>query len=255
MSQQASDGESEAVPTLQQPSRPPDIPLQLGCGLQDARSRLAELLLAATSILAEITQSGGGVADERGEIWRQAAALASTAPRLGNWRQTQAPATGTAMQVEFGAILPTSALSGGGQEHHVGEGLQSTPATSSLRDRRRRDQPVASAGGAAISLYGGAAREYREPGADQTFQQQLPVLMAFQAEGGDWGAFQRRFLAHQEMSGWTDAEPQRPVNSKALYRKRSSPRRVRGDWRSGGQSPQRMACKHKVVEVVMVVAI
>ncbi|CAM9805427.1 unnamed protein product [Lampetra planeri] len=65
MSQQASDGESEAMPTLQQPSRPPDIPLQLGGGLQDAHSRLAELLLAAASILAEITQSRGGVADER----------------------------------------------------------------------------------------------------------------------------------------------------------------------------------------------
>ncbi|CAM9805776.1 unnamed protein product [Lampetra planeri] len=36
MSQQDSDGESEAMPTLQQPSRPPDIPLQLGRGLQDA---------------------------------------------------------------------------------------------------------------------------------------------------------------------------------------------------------------------------
>ncbi|CAM9804630.1 unnamed protein product [Lampetra planeri] len=185
------------------------------------------------------------------------------------------------MQVEFGAILPTSALSGGGQEHHVGEGLQSPPATSSLRDRRRRDQ-----------LYGGAAREYREPGAEQTFQQRLPVLMAFQAEG-DWGAFQRRFLAHQEMSGWTDAEALRALpatlNDDALATLMATPRSDRSTLHAalqlmarvygppsatsapsepqgalpheevfatarsgtGGRSPQRMACKHKIVEVVM----
>ncbi|CAN0418503.1 unnamed protein product [Lampetra fluviatilis] len=205
-SQQASDEEYEVMPTLQHPSRPPDTPLQLGGGLQNAHSRLAELLRAAASILAEITASGGGVAGDHGENWRQAAARCSTVPQRDDWRQTQAPATGTAMQLDLDAILTTSTLTGGDLEHHVRESLQSPPPTSLIRDRRRHDQPVASAREAAVSMSDGTAREHQEPGAGQAFQQRLPVLTAFRAKGGDWGAFQQRFLAHQEMSGWTDAE-------------------------------------------------
>ncbi|CAM9403418.1 unnamed protein product [Lampetra fluviatilis] len=37
-------------------------------------------------------------------------------------------------------------------------------------------------------------------------QQRLPVLREFMVAGGDWVAFQRHFLAHQEMVGWSDAE-------------------------------------------------
>ncbi|CAM9680724.1 unnamed protein product [Lampetra planeri] len=36
--------------------------------------------------------------------------------------------------------------------------------------------------------------------------QRLPPLKEFVAEEGDWGGFQRRFLAHQEMAGWSDDE-------------------------------------------------
>ncbi|XP_078459714.1 uncharacterized protein LOC144724454 [Lampetra planeri] len=36
--------------------------------------------------------------------------------------------------------------------------------------------------------------------------QRLPPLKEFVGEEGDWGGFQRRFLAHQEMAQWTDAE-------------------------------------------------
>ncbi|CAM9954103.1 unnamed protein product [Lampetra planeri] len=81
-SQQGSDGEAEVVPTLQHPSRTPDTPLQLEDGLQDAHSRLAELLLAAASILAEITASGGGRTGSREENWRQAPAPCRNA-RIG----------------------------------------------------------------------------------------------------------------------------------------------------------------------------
>ncbi|CAN0284461.1 unnamed protein product [Lampetra planeri] len=171
-SQQASDGESEVVPTLQHSSRTPDTPLQLGDGLQDAHSRLAEFLLAAASILAEITTSGGGRAGAREENWRQTPARASTAPQRKDWRQNQPPATDT----EIGAILPPSSLTGGNREHHVREEFQSPPPTSSVRDRCCHDQPME---GAAISLCDGAAREHQQPGEGQAFQQRLPALTAF----------------------------------------------------------------------------
>ncbi|CAN0409389.1 unnamed protein product [Lampetra fluviatilis] len=169
-----SETESEAMPALQQPPQPSDVPPRSGGGLQDAHSRFAELLLVAASILEEITRVGGAVAGERGE----------------NWRQTAAPATGTVPQVEIGASSATSSGSGGGQAHHVGVGVQPLPATSSPGGGRCREQPAASASdvlrpteGAAIALYDDAVRDSWQPGMEQTFQQRLPVLTALAAEG------------------------------------------------------------------------
>ncbi|XP_078457749.1 uncharacterized protein LOC144723067 [Lampetra planeri] len=41
--------------------------------------------------------------------------------------------------------------------------------------------------------------------------QRLPPLKEFVGEDGDWGGFQQRFLAHQEMAQWTDAEALRAL--------------------------------------------
>ncbi|CAN0283928.1 unnamed protein product [Lampetra fluviatilis] len=38
-----------------------------------------------------------------------------------------------------------------------------------------------------------------------SFQQRLPILKEYVVVGGDWVVFQRHFLAHQEMAGWTEA--------------------------------------------------
>ncbi|CAN0283818.1 unnamed protein product [Lampetra fluviatilis] len=76
-----SETESEAMPMLQQPPQLPDVPPQSGGGLQDAHFRLAELLLAAASILEEITLAGGAVAGARRENWRQKRRLPQPAPR------------------------------------------------------------------------------------------------------------------------------------------------------------------------------
>ncbi|CAM9659136.1 unnamed protein product [Lampetra fluviatilis] len=57
--QQASGVEEEETPAPQDPSWAPNVRLGADAGLRDAHSRLAELLLAAVSILAEITTSGG----------------------------------------------------------------------------------------------------------------------------------------------------------------------------------------------------
>ncbi|CAN0233119.1 unnamed protein product [Lampetra fluviatilis] len=91
---------------------------------------------------------------------------------------------------------------GGNGEHHVAAVLQARPLTSSTRAADRHQPPAI---GAAISHTDGAAGRNHEAEDDFIFQQRLPTLSAFKAEGGDWGTFQRRFLAHQEMSAWSDA--------------------------------------------------
>ncbi|CAN0364729.1 unnamed protein product [Lampetra fluviatilis] len=122
-----------------------DAPLASDTSLQDAHSRLAELLLAAAAILADITVSVGG---------GTAAGLEEGA-RLEGSRQKAL----RAKSFEVGAVFEGPPSVGGKRGHHA--------------DNR-------------------------------VFQQRLPALTAFKADGGDWGAFQRRFLAHQEMSGWSD---------------------------------------------------
>ncbi|CAN0398901.1 unnamed protein product [Lampetra planeri] len=129
--QLASGGEEEEMPTPQDPPRAPDERLGTEAVLREAHSRLAELLLAAASILAEISTSEGA---------------------------------GTSADIQ--------------------------------QDTRHW---------AAISHTDGAAERNHEAEDDFIFQQRLLTLSAFKADGGDWGQFQRRFLAHQEMSAWSDA--------------------------------------------------
>ncbi|XP_075930398.1 uncharacterized protein LOC142931033 [Petromyzon marinus] len=197
-----SETESGAMPALQQPLQPPGTPPQSGGGLRDAHSRLAELLLTAASILEKNTQTGGARAVERGE----------------NRRQTTVPAIDMVPQIEIAAISGVDSGGGGSQVHHMGGGTQPPLATSFPSDGHSRSQPEISAPeavrpteGAAIALYNSAVRDHHRQATEQTFQQRLPVLTAFTAEGGDWVTFQRRFLAHQEMSGWSDNEALRAL--------------------------------------------
>ncbi|XP_061429556.1 uncharacterized protein LOC133356194 [Lethenteron reissneri] len=200
------------MPTPQNPSRAPDAPLGSDTGLQDAHSRLAELLLAAASILAEITASGGRTTTD---VDRS---------RVGDSRQNALRTT----DFENGAIFTERPSIGGNREQHVTGDLHSLPLTSSGCATGRHEPPRV---GAAISHTDGAARENHLSEDDMVFQQRLPALTAFKAEGGDWGAFQRRFLAHQEMSGWSDATALRALpamlDDNALAAFRSAPRSAR----------------------------
>ncbi|XP_042201887.1 uncharacterized protein LOC121851863 [Callorhinchus milii] len=77
--QRASGGEEEELPTGQDPPTAPDERRGTDTVLREAHSRLAELLLAAASILAEISSSGGAgtAADVLQEMsaWSDATAL------------------------------------------------------------------------------------------------------------------------------------------------------------------------------------
>ncbi|CAM9441013.1 unnamed protein product [Lampetra planeri] len=180
--QLASGGEDEEMPTPQDPPGAPDERLGADAGLREAHSRLAELLLAAASILAEITTSGG--AGTSADI-QQA--------RLADSHQND---------LAVPAISTTRTSFGGNGEQHVAGVLQARPLMSSARATDRHQPPAI---GAAILQTDGAAERNHVAEDDFIFQQHLPTLTAFKAEGGDWGAFQRRFLAHQEMSAWSDA--------------------------------------------------
>ncbi|XP_078461913.1 uncharacterized protein LOC144726833 [Lampetra planeri] len=173
-------GEEEDLPTLQGPSTAPAERPGTDTGLREAHSRLAELLLAAASILAEISSSGG-------------------AGTVGDILQGR-PADSRQNEWGIPAIAPGPTFGGDG-ERHVVVGSQARASTSSAREGVRH---LTSAAGAAILDTDGQAERNHEAD-DFIFQQRLPTLSAFKAEGGDWGQFQRRFLAHQEMSAWSDA--------------------------------------------------
>ncbi|CAM9749770.1 unnamed protein product [Lampetra planeri] len=173
-------GEEEDLPTLQDPSTAPAEQPGTDAGLREAHSRLAELLLAAASILAEISSSGG-------------------AGTVGDILQGR-PADSRQNEWGIPAIAPGPTFGGNG-ERHVVVGSQARASTSSAREGVRH---FTSAAGAAILHTDGEAERNHEAD-DFIFQQRLPTLSAFKAEGGDWGQFQRRFLAHQEMSAWSDA--------------------------------------------------
>ncbi|CAN0298295.1 unnamed protein product [Lampetra planeri] len=237
--QQASGGEEEEMPAPQDPSWAPNEQLGSDVGLRDAHSRLAELLLAAASILAEITTSGGRRTStdiERGRV-------ADSRQNVLHTYDFENPAIST----ERPSI-------GGNREQHVAEVLQSLPLTSSACATGRQQTPVI---GAAISPIDGAAREKHEAEDDIIFQQRLPALSAFKAEGGDWGAFQRRFLAHQEMSAWSDATALRALpamlDDNALAAFRFAPRSARSTLKAALGLMAKVygppsACRHQFYE-------
>ncbi|XP_075926286.1 uncharacterized protein LOC142929264 [Petromyzon marinus] len=168
-------------------------------GLQAAHSRLAELLYAAASTLEEINRAGLR-AQRRQRDERRSTAIPA---------ETQPP--------DFGfAAMTVSATAIGGSQRHVDAVGQSAVVTSSPTDARCQDQSAGASSSPARPPMGvlspsdtggeagNGARHLSET--KPSFQQRLPVLKEFVSDGGDWGAFQRRFLAHQEMAGWTDNE-------------------------------------------------
>ncbi|CAN0410966.1 unnamed protein product [Lampetra fluviatilis] len=179
-----------------------------------AHSRLAELLYAAAAMLEQITRLGPGGA----------------AQRENGQRPPETPAFAMGLRLELPAT-GTVGAEGGAPARHAGGGAQPACATSSAGEGRSgylsavarsspaddsTDQAGTSASPMARPLLGSAIAPHTVQGhgtsagrsseTEPTFQQRLPALQVFVSSGGDWGGFQRRFVAHQEMAGWTDNE-------------------------------------------------
>nr|XP_032829550.1 uncharacterized protein LOC116953440 [Petromyzon marinus] len=182
--------------TAQQPQQMEDWP-PMGDSLWAAHSRLVELLYAAAATLEEINRAG---------LW---------APRQQGGERRATAISATELPPDFGlAAMTMSAAVIGESQHHVDTGGQSPVVTSSLTDAHCQSQPVVATSSPVRPPMGtpmhsddvrnGGDCARRHPEGEQTFQR-LPVFKEFVSDGGDWGAFERRFLAHQ-MSGWTDDE-------------------------------------------------
>ncbi|XP_061436185.1 uncharacterized protein LOC133361278 [Lethenteron reissneri] len=184
-----SGGEDEELPPMQHFAEMADAPPASDTSLQDAHSRLAELLLAAAAILAEISVPAAGGTP----------AGLEEAARLEGSRHTAF----RAKSLGVGAIFEGPTPLGGKRGHHVARGLHTAQPASSASAGALHFAP---AEGADIFYNHSGARENRsnDDDDDRVLQQRLPALSVFKADGGDWGAFQRRFIAHQEMSGWSD---------------------------------------------------
>ncbi|CAN0256575.1 unnamed protein product [Lampetra fluviatilis] len=183
-----SGGEDEEWPPMQHLAVMADALLASDTSLQDAHSRLAELLLAAAAILAEISVPAGG---------KTAAGLEEGA-RLAGSRQKAL----RAKSLEVPAVFEGPPLIGGKHGRHVAGHLRAAQPTSSERAGALHFAPDNRAD--ILHNSSGARENLSDVDDDRVLQQRLPALSAFKADGGDWGAFQRRFLAHQEMSGWSD---------------------------------------------------
>ncbi|CAN0421548.1 unnamed protein product [Lampetra planeri] len=183
-----SGGEDEELPPMQHFAVMADAPLASDTSLQDAHSRLAELLLAAAAVSADISVPASG---------KTAAGLVEKATLEGS-RQKAFPAK----SLEVAAVFEGPPSIGGKHGHHVAGDLRSAQPTSSARAGALHFAPDNRAD--ILHNYSGARENLSDVDDDRVLQQRLPALSAFKADGGDWGAFQRRFLAHQEMSGWSD---------------------------------------------------
>ncbi|XP_075919984.1 uncharacterized protein LOC142922927 [Petromyzon marinus] len=197
----ASSAENAAVLTAAQPPvEQPVAPPAMGDGLRAAHGRLAQLLHAAASILEEINlEVAGGPSQPPADV----------------------PAIGRGRHFDFPAGEPRDSAGSGSQGHPGNAGDQSQPATSSARDAA----DSSSSADAASSLYrhgtvdsiGREIADLRletvqaEGETTSALQQRLPIFREFTSEGGDWAAFQRRFLSHQEMVGWSDAQALRAL--------------------------------------------
>ncbi|CAN0409472.1 unnamed protein product [Lampetra fluviatilis] len=142
------------MPTPQDPPRAPDERLGTEAVLREAHSRLAELLLAAASILAEISTSGGA----------------------GTSADFQQGRPGDSHQNDWGipALSTARPSFGGNGEHHVAAVLQARSLTLSTRAADRHQTPAI---GAAISHTDGAAERNHEAEDAFIFQQRLMELV------------------------------------------------------------------------------
>ncbi|CAM9396936.1 unnamed protein product [Lampetra fluviatilis] len=165
-------------------------------GLRLAHSRLAELLYAAAAALEEITRLGAGGAARDDDSSRRAATF---------------PANRTRLAVKFPAITTVRAEGGAGPRQVTAEGqaravTSSTPASASTTER-----PAMPCSQPAHTVTAAGNDGARSAATDVALQQRLPPLKEFVGADGDWGGFKRRFIAHQEMANWTDAEALRAL--------------------------------------------
>ncbi|XP_078718121.1 uncharacterized protein LOC144935402 isoform X1 [Lampetra fluviatilis] len=159
-------------------------------GLRLAHARLAELLYAAAATLEHITRLGAG-GPPRGEE---------------NRRPMRLPAISTDSNFESPAIAAAAAegMAGLNLGSNIAlAGAAASPPAEGASSRLRQAIPSAVRAEAQPS-YGDSS--LRASMATAALHQRLPPLKEFVGAEGDWGGFQRRFLAHQEMARWSDAE-------------------------------------------------
>ncbi|CAM9774743.1 unnamed protein product [Lampetra fluviatilis] len=147
----------------------PSTPAPLRQEVEDAS---AEGLRLAHSRLAELLYAAAAVLEEITRLGAGGAAREDDSSR----RTPAFPATPTRLAVKFPAITTVRAEGGAGL--------------------RQPAHTVTSAGNEGA----------RSAATDVALQQRLPPLKEFVGADGDWGGFKRRFIAHQEMANWTDAE-------------------------------------------------
>ncbi|CAN0432111.1 unnamed protein product [Lampetra fluviatilis] len=188
-------GEPEtAEDAIEQPGLGASMPQQLEEGepstegLRQAHAKLAELLYAAAAMLDNITRLG-----------------AAGSPRgYSSQRPQRLPAISTEQHFETPAIA-AAAVEGVVALSIASNGGSTVPAAS---PRVRPAMPSLLRADAESSEGDEGARS---SSAAAALHQRLPPLKEFVGEEGDWGGFQRRFLAHQEMAQWTDAEALRAL--------------------------------------------
>ncbi|CAN0419112.1 unnamed protein product [Lampetra planeri] len=187
-------------------------------GLRLAHARLAELLYAAAATLENITRLGAG-GPPRGE---------------GNRRPVRLPAISTDSKFESPAFAAAAAEGVAGLYLGSDIALAGAAASSPEGASSRLRQAIPSAVCAeALSNSGDSSLQTSTTNA--VLQQRLPPLKEFVAAEGDWGGFQRRFIAHQEMAKWSDAEAlcalPALLDSDALAALTSAPREERSTLR------------------------
>ncbi|XP_078476235.1 uncharacterized protein LOC144737431 [Lampetra planeri] len=188
-------------------------------GLRLAHARLAELLYAAAATLEHITHLGAG-----GPPWGE-----------GNRRPVRLPAISTDSKFESPAIATAAAEGVAGLNLGSDVALAGAAASSPVEGASSRLRQAIPSAVRAEALPSSGDSSLQASTANAALQQWLPPLKEFVAAEGDWGGFQRRFIAHQEMARWSDAEAlcalPALLDSDALAALTSAPREQRSTLR------------------------
>ncbi|XP_078739520.1 uncharacterized protein LOC144952918 [Lampetra fluviatilis] len=201
--------DSDAAPPAQQSSTiPADPPPASGAAMEETLLRLTELLHATVSILDDMRRSQAETAG-REEAQRP------HHPAGSHTKMAAVPAANTSGCVVTsagGAVAAgsdvTSGPSVGQPDDAASSALRPSPpgdswlqpsnaASSALRPSPPSDS-AANAKPASAGLPGNESLAH--------VQQRLPALKAFSSEGGEWAAFERRFVSLIETSGWSEYE-------------------------------------------------
>ncbi|CAN0022009.1 unnamed protein product [Lampetra fluviatilis] len=158
--------------------------------LRLAHERLAELLYAAAATLENITRLGAG-GPPRGEGSRQPERL---------------PAISENSNFEFPAIVTAAAEGVAGLNLGSDTALAGTAASSPAEGASSHPRQAIPSAIRADAQPSPGDSSLQTSKANAALQQRLPPLKEFVGAEGDWGGFQRRFIAHQEMARWSDDE-------------------------------------------------